>query len=598
MPRSPSIALALAILGGVLTATVATAQPRTPPRFRPFNGVSADQFYQSSVARWADQLAHDLGVVKAELGASRLPPPTRGALIGHTDRTAAAAVGLATAARQSPDRGRMYAAFAGVEAAFGELNTLAVRTGNLGPAYARVVYDFQQLSVTITDGDKNPDRARRSVIRLAEGLDEQSDVLRSLADEKLGPRFTRELDQEIQQFARKAQKLHRDLNAKGDLALAGQALPSLGQTWGQVVTLIDRVPNVPPGVRGQAARVDALYRRLAERIAVVVPPPAPMPGVVVLPPPPMFRFSPSKAAVVAVAAGDGGGPRVEVYHDLRTRIPAFDFFAYDGGFRGGVRVSVADVDGDGVPDIITAPGKGMPPLIRVFSGQDLSLLAEFYGADPQWQGGVHIAASDLTADGRALIAVAPDVGGGPQVRIFDLVQGREVTSFFAFPQQLRGGARLAWADVNADGQPDLVVAPGPCDHGPLVRVYNIADKKILTEFLAFAPTWKGGVWLASDRGIHILCGADAGGPPEVRVFKPTVQPQPAADWVAFPPLYRGGVRVAYADIDGDGLWDFICAPGGGLRDCPIRVFSGKDAREILSLPAFPGFEGGAFVGGR
>ena len=599
MPRPALVACVLLLLFGHLAAPVAMGQPPRPlpPRFRPFNGVSAEQFYQSSVARWSDQLVHDLGVLKEELATTRLAPPVRTTVAAHADRTATASATLAALARQTGDRTRLYPAFGRVEGEFQELHTFVARSGNLGHAYARVGYDYQQLAATLFEGDRDPGRGKRSIVRLAGGLDDQAAELHARAVEKLGPGMSRELDLVIRKFGHEAQMFHKALNEHGDIARASQALPPLGQVWGEVVVLLDRVPNVSPVVRGQAARVDSLYRQLTERVAVFVPPPVvPVPGVP--PPPPLYRFSAPKAAVVAVAAGEGGGPRVEVYHDILSRSPAFDFFAYDPAFRGGARVSVADVNGDGVPDLITAPGKGMPPLIRVFNGQDLSLLAEFYGADPQWQGGVNVAAADLTADGRALVAVTPDVGGGPHVRVFDLVQGREVTSFFAFPEALRGGARLAWADLNADGRPDLVVAPGPCEHPPLVKVFSVPEKRILAEFLAFEPTWRGGLWVASDRGLHILCGMGAGGPPSVRVFKPTVQPQPAAEWVAFPPLYRGGVRVAYADVDGDGLSDFICAPGGGLRDCPVRVFSGKNVREIATLPAIPGFEGGAFVGAR
>ena len=62
--------------------------------------------------------------------------------------------------------------------------------------------------------------------------------------------------------------------------------------------------------------------------------------------------------------------------------------------------------------------------------------------------------------------------------------------------------------------------------------------------------------------------------------------------------YRGGVRVAAHDYDGDGALDIICAPGpgGGL---PVRVFSGKDRRPIADFVPFEAtFAGGVFVGSR
>src|SRR5262245_931566 len=72
------------------------------------------------------------------------------------------------------------------------------------------------------------------------------------------------------------------------------------------------------------------------------------------------RALPSAAAwIFAVGAYLGGSPEVRVYNpdgSLRD-----SFLAYDAGFTGGVRVAVADVNGDAVPDVVTAAGPGGGP---------------------------------------------------------------------------------------------------------------------------------------------------------------------------------------------------------------------------------------------
>ncbi|HEX4612732.1 MAG TPA: hypothetical protein VH092_31345, partial [Urbifossiella sp.] len=477
-----------------------------------------------------------------------------------------------------------------------------------------------------------------SAARLAAALEDQAEVLRHLTSDRPVAGVQPGLPQAAQRFAAEAKQFGRLVRDNGSLDKARQDYgTALTASWVAVSGPLATVKILPPDVRAQAARVDGLYRQLGKLLAGGVdpgqPPPAPPVGA---PPPfdpkiggwrfvppdprtggpggwvyvpgdlahgqPSIGFNPAAAAgVFAVGAGDGGGPRVRVFHDP-GHPPTADFYAYDPGFRGGVKVSVADLNGDGVADIVTAPGRGMSALIRVFDGRDMSLMSEFYGADPAWQGGVNVAACDLLPDGRALVAVAADVGGGPAVKVFDLVHAREVGSFFAFTENLRGGVRLAWGDADGDKIPDLLAVPGPCDHPPVVRVFNGRDWKHTADHFAADPRWRGGLWVAAGPGgpngrCQIAVGLDAGGPPEVRMIDPTTG-RTERTWLAFPPDFRGGVRVAVRDFDRDGAPDVACAAGPGLRGSPVRVFDGRTGRPGAALPAIPDFDGGTFIDAR
>ena len=107
----------------------------------------------------------------------------------------------------------------------------------------------------------------------------------------------------------------------------------------------------------------------------------------------------------ATGADKGGGPHVRVQETVTGRFIS-DFLAYDSAFRGGVRVANADVNGDGVPDIITAPGPGGGPHIKVFDGTDLHLIYSFMAYDIDFTGGVFVAAGDVNGDGKADIITA------------------------------------------------------------------------------------------------------------------------------------------------------------------------------------------------
>jgi hypothetical protein len=71
--------------------------------------------------------------------------------------------------------------------------------------------------------------------------------------------------------------------------------------------------------------------------------------------------------IQVVGADAGGGPHVRVF-DAGTGVEKFSFFAYDPDFTGGVRVAAGDVTGDGVADIITGARPGGGPQVRVFDG--------------------------------------------------------------------------------------------------------------------------------------------------------------------------------------------------------------------------------------
>ena len=56
------------------------------------------------------------------------------------------------------------------------------------------------------------------------------------------------------------------------------------------------------------------------------------------------------------------------------------------GFHGGVRVASGDVNGDGTPDIITAPGPGSGPHVRVFNGEAGREVRSFFAFRPNFTG--------------------------------------------------------------------------------------------------------------------------------------------------------------------------------------------------------------------
>src|SRR5439155_19940268 len=109
---------------------------------------------------------------------------------------------------------------------------------------------------------------------------------------------------------------------------------------------------------------------------------------------------------------------------------------------------------------------------------------------PRFVGGVHVAAGDLDGDGRADIVTGAGPGGGPNVRVFN-AGGGLISSFMAYEPGFPGGATVAVGDVDGDGRADVVTGAGP-GGGPLVKVFDIVGN-LKSAFYAYDPGFAGGV---------------------------------------------------------------------------------------------------------
>jgi hypothetical protein len=251
---------------------------------------------------------------------------------------------------------------------------------------------------------------------------------------------------------------------------------------------------------------------------------------------------------IVTGPGPGGGPHVKVLNGT-DGTPLRSFMAYDVGFRGGVFVAVGDVNHDGVPDVITGAGAGAGPHVKVFSGKDLSLLTEFMVYGDGFTGGVSVAAGDFNGDGYADIVTGAGAGGGPHVMVWSGKDGTLLRSFMAYSQTMTSGVMVGAGDVTGDGVADVITGPG-VGGGPLVRVFDGATGgNVIREITADSP----------------------------------------------PPYAAGNATVAAVDVNGDGRVEILI--GAGQFSAPNAWIYGPSLTPLASHTVFdPGFLGGVFVG--
>lgn len=199
-------------------------------------------------------------------------------------------------------------------------------------------------------------------------------------------------------------------------------------------------------------------------------------------------------ADVITGAGAGGGSHVKVF-DGATGDELTSFFAFDASFTGGISVAAGDVTGDGMADIVVGTGSGGTAMVRVFDGADGSDVVGFFPYSILFTGGAWVAAGDLDGDGRAEIVTGPGVGAAPEVRIFDGQNGAELSSFLAYAADFAGGVRVAVGDVSGDGESDIVTAAG-AGGGPHVKAFDGESLEETVSFFAYPPELAGGSWVA------------------------------------------------------------------------------------------------------
>lgn len=117
----------------------------------------------------------------------------------------------------------------------------------------------------------------------------------------------------------------------------------------------------------------------------------------------------TKAKEIVVAPGHGGGPQIMILNNVCKTLTT-GWFAYDQNLHSGVSVAVGDVNNDGKDDIITIPGQGGAPYVRIFNGRGKELSPGFYAFSQSNTSGAQVAVTDVDGDGKnELVAMSLDI---------------------------------------------------------------------------------------------------------------------------------------------------------------------------------------------
>jgi len=146
----------------------------------------------------------------------------------------------------------------------------------------------------------------------------------------------------------------------------------------------------------------------------------------------------------AIVTYDGNGAKISSFYPLGKN------------YFGSLRIALGDLNADGSKELVVATGPGTTPTVRIFDTHGRLLSGGFNAYQPSFKGGVFVSIAHFDKSGYGKILTSPGQGGSPLIRMFDGKARLLHPGFMAFSTANKGGVRVLATDVDGDGIDEIL----------------------------------------------------------------------------------------------------------------------------------------------
>ncbi len=279
----------------------------------------------------------------------------------------------------------------------------------------------------------------------------------------------------------------------------------------------------------------------------------------------------SGSRIIVSAINSYNPSTIYQFLDDGTKIGFFNSYAEN--FKGGVNITTGEIDGKPGNEIISVPDSSGGPHVRIFSNEN-DVIQQFFALERDYVGGMSVATADIDGDGiDEIVVAAKNSIHAPKVYVYRHT-GKVISIFHAFENTSVRGLNLAAGDIDGDGIDEIIVSE---DHGPSGEVRIFSSQGKLVSVIKPIDNYNDGFSVAAgdldgDTVDDVAIGlVNTSHPAKIGVFN--AAGRLLLDLLPYDNSFTGGVNIWLGDINFDGRSEIITSPEshGGPH---VRVFSG------------------------